>query len=98
MRGCSFLAYVLLSRPGKRGCKDSGNQVCSTGTAVTDAAVGKLNEGAADGGYWNPDLAPVTLSARKGASRMSQASICAADRAGLSCAVARLQPLICFNG
>ena len=26
--------------------------------AVTDAAVAKLNEAVADGGYWSPDLAP----------------------------------------
>ena len=32
---------------------------------VTDAAVAKLNETAADGGYWNPDLAPVPPSARR---------------------------------
>src|SRR5262249_29658080 len=33
--------------------------------AVTDAAVAKLNEAAAGGGYWNPDLAPVPPSARR---------------------------------
>jgi NCS1 family nucleobase:cation symporter-1 len=33
--------------------------------AVTDASVAKLNEAAAGGGYWNPDLAPVPPSARK---------------------------------
>ena len=33
--------------------------------AVTDAAVGTLNEEAAGGGYWNPDLAPVPPSARR---------------------------------
>jgi NCS1 family nucleobase:cation symporter-1 len=33
--------------------------------AVTDAAVLKLNEWAAGGGYWNPDLAPVPPSARR---------------------------------
>jgi NCS1 family nucleobase:cation symporter-1 len=33
--------------------------------AVTDAAVQKLNEEAAGGGYWNPDLAPVPPSARR---------------------------------
>ena len=32
---------------------------------VTDAAVAKLNETAADGCYWNPDLAPVPPSARR---------------------------------
>ncbi len=32
---------------------------------VTDAAVEKLNEVAAGGGYWNPDLAPVPHSARR---------------------------------
>lgn len=31
---------------------------------VTDAAVGKLNEAVAGGGYWSPDLAPVPPSAR----------------------------------
>jgi NCS1 family nucleobase:cation symporter-1 len=35
-----------------------------TPLAVTDAAVGGLNEGAAGGGYWNPDLAPVPPSGR----------------------------------
>ncbi len=33
--------------------------------AVTDAAVAKLNDEAAGGGYWNPDLAPVPPSGRK---------------------------------
>src|SRR5262249_56610245 len=33
--------------------------------AVTDAAVAELNEAAAGGGYWNPDLAPVPPSARR---------------------------------
>ena len=33
--------------------------------AVTDAAVAKLNEAVAGGGYWNPDLAPVPPSARR---------------------------------
>ena len=33
--------------------------------AVTDAAVAKLNEAAAGGGYWSPDLAPVPPSARR---------------------------------
>jgi NCS1 family nucleobase:cation symporter-1 len=33
--------------------------------AVTDAAVAKLNEAAAGGGYWNSDLAPVPPSARR---------------------------------
>jgi NCS1 family nucleobase:cation symporter-1 len=32
--------------------------------AVTDAAVEKVNDEAAAGGYWNPDLAPVPPSAR----------------------------------
>jgi NCS1 family nucleobase:cation symporter-1 len=32
---------------------------------VTDASVQKLNEAAADGGYWNPDLAPMPPSARR---------------------------------
>jgi NCS1 family nucleobase:cation symporter-1 len=32
---------------------------------VTDAVVEKLNEEAASGGYWNPDLAPVPPSSRK---------------------------------
>jgi NCS1 family nucleobase:cation symporter-1 len=35
------------------------------GLAVTDAAVAKLNEEAAGGGYWNADLAPVPPSARR---------------------------------
>jgi NCS1 family nucleobase:cation symporter-1 len=34
-------------------------------TALTDAAVEKLNHEAAQGGYWNPDLAPTPPSARK---------------------------------
>ena len=33
--------------------------------SVTDAAVAKLNEAVADGGYWSPDLAPVPPSARR---------------------------------
>jgi NCS1 family nucleobase:cation symporter-1 len=32
---------------------------------VTDDLFEKVNEGAVGGGYWNPDLAPVPLSARK---------------------------------
>jgi NCS1 family nucleobase:cation symporter-1 len=36
-----------------------------TTLAVTDEAVAKLNEAAAGGGYWNPDLAPVPPSARR---------------------------------
>jgi NCS1 family nucleobase:cation symporter-1 len=41
------------------------NTADASSVAVTDAAVEKLNEQAAGGAYWNPDLAPVPPSGRK---------------------------------
>jgi hypothetical protein len=38
---------------------------------VTDAAVAELNEAAAGGGYWNPDLAPVPPGRRWGLQDMA---------------------------